>query len=131
MRIFTGTLAECEELAELVDRAKGYPRKFGTRGPAGFHAPVPETWDGTGPTPPGWIASHEAVWSDGSTAVYRLEDSTADELAASGLLTAAEKSRAATFRTRRSDVADRNAFAGREQRPRPARSRAQIGQDNR
>ena len=54
----------------LIDKALGMPRR-GINVGGGRHAPVPLTWDGQGPTPPGWTksATDEFVAADTSLAL--------------------------------------------------------------
>lgn len=47
-----------EAIAAILDKAWQMPRR-GVHHGRGPHVPMPETWDGTGPVPPGW-SSHQA-----------------------------------------------------------------------
>jgi len=47
-------------IVAALDTLDGYPRRGVHVGP-GPHVPMPATWDGSGPTPPGWTRSHEAT----------------------------------------------------------------------
>lgn len=57
-RQIEGTEAFIQEVIEEENAAQGYPKK-GTNVGLGPHAAVPDSWDGTGPTPPGWTK----VWA--------------------------------------------------------------------
>jgi hypothetical protein len=75
-----GTEAQMDALRVIVDKALGYPRK-GTHVGSGPHVPMPETWDGTGPTPPGWAKSATVPWvTNASNVVLPLPDDLAAEL---------------------------------------------------
>ncbi len=51
-----GTEAELTQALAAVDKAMGFPSK-GARAGRGHRRAVPDTWDGTGPCPPGWTAT--------------------------------------------------------------------------
>lgn len=53
-RCITGTASEIAAAQAAADKLLGYPKK-GTHIGGGIHVPMPDTWDGTGPTPPGWL----------------------------------------------------------------------------
>ncbi len=125
MKIFSGTVDECEALAATVDRALGYPKRATQQIGGGRHVQIPATWDGTGQCPPGWAATHEAVWPDGSgNAVYRLDDAALAAVQADARLDANERALISSASARRSDVADKVAFVGREQKPRTVRTKS-------
>lgn len=64
----------------IIDKALGYPKPGEQRG-GGIHVPMPPTWDGTGPTPPGWTKNATAVWVASATdAALPLSDAVAAEL---------------------------------------------------
>lgn len=52
---YTGTLANCTTLNALQNKLQGLPL-IGEHVGGGIHVDMPKTWDGTGPTPPGWTA---------------------------------------------------------------------------
>lgn len=95
----TGTEAEMDELCAIIDKALGYPRP-GVHGGGGIHVPMPATWDGQGPTPPGWTKRATTPWVASATdAAAPLSDEMATELqrgAAQARLTGAERAKLAT-----------------------------------
>lgn len=56
---YTGTLANCQALNALQNKLQGLPLP-GVHVGGGVHVDMPKTWDGTGPTPPGWTAYGES-----------------------------------------------------------------------
>lgn len=95
IRVATGTEAEMDALRVTVDKALGFPRK-GTHVGRGPHVAMPDTWDGTGPTPSGWGKSASVPWVASATdTVLPIPDDLAAELQsapAQARLTAGERS---------------------------------------
>lgn len=80
IRTASGTEAQMDALRVLVDKALAYPRK-GTHVGRGPHVAMPDTWDGTGPTPLGWAKSATVPWvASASDAVLPIPDDLAAEL---------------------------------------------------
>lgn len=80
----TGTEAEMDAICVIIDKALGFPRA-GTRVGGGIHVPMPETWDGQGPTPPGWTKRATVPWVvDATDAAVPLSDAMATELQRAG-----------------------------------------------
>lgn len=78
-----GTEAEMSALQVVIDKALGFPRKGTHVGGRGVYVNMPDTWDGTGPTPPGWAASATVPWvATPLDAVLPLPDDIAAELQA-------------------------------------------------
>lgn len=96
-----------DALVVTIDKALGYP-KPGVRVGGGIHVPMPDTWDGTGATPPGWTKSASAVWVASPTdAAVPLSDALAAELQspeAQAKLTGPERAAVATAIAGRSNV---------------------------
>lgn len=96
-----------DALVATIDKALGYP-KPGVRVGGGIHVPMPDTWDGTGPTPPGWTKSASAVWVASPTdAAVPLSDSVAAELQrpdSQARLTGSERAAIAVAIAGRSDI---------------------------
>jgi hypothetical protein len=94
IKVATGTEAQMVALQATIDKALGYPRK-GTSIGTIVRLNVPETWDGTGPTPPGWTRTATIPWVNSATdAVLPLPDDLAAELQtapAQARLSAAER----------------------------------------
>lgn len=65
-RCATDTEARCDALVGIIDKALGYPRA-GVHVGGGKHAAMPATWDGTGPTPPGWTKHATVSWVASAT----------------------------------------------------------------
>jgi hypothetical protein len=95
--------ASADTLADLVDKALGYPRKGAHQG-GGRHVTMPDTWVGTGVAPPGWTRSHESVFrTSAADAAYPIDDATAAIVAASAL-PASEKATVASAVAARVEV---------------------------
>lgn len=96
-----------DALVAIIDKALGYPRKAVHVG-GGIHADIQETWDGQGPTPPGWTKSATAVWvASAADAAAPLPDEMATELqrgAAQARLTGPERAALATAIAGRAQV---------------------------
>lgn len=74
------TEAKCDALVGIIDKALGYPKR-GTHVGGGKHAVMPETWDGTGPTPPGWTKNATVSWvASAASAAVPVPDSLATQL---------------------------------------------------
>lgn len=59
--VFFTVRAEARQLKRRIDRLLQYPRR-GQRARAGvLDSRIPDTWDGTGPTPYGWTRSHTRI----------------------------------------------------------------------
>lgn len=90
----TGTEAQMVALQATIDKALSYPRAGVSVGTIRRLA-VPETWDGTGPTPPGWTRTATIPWVNSATdAVLPIPDDLAAELQsapAQARLSAAER----------------------------------------
>lgn len=65
-RSVVGTEAACDEVVVLANKALGFPAK-GRHVGGGRHVDMPDTWDGTGPTPPGWTKTVTAVYVSSPT----------------------------------------------------------------
>ncbi len=52
-KVVIAALATNEGLRGLIDKALGFPKR-GVQVGIGPHVNMPLTWDGNGPTPPGW-----------------------------------------------------------------------------
>lgn len=80
IKVATGTEAQMVALQATIDKALGYPRRgiqVGNR----RHVDIAATWDGTGPTPPGWTKSATVPWlNSASDAVLPLPDDLTAEL---------------------------------------------------
>jgi hypothetical protein len=75
-----GTEAQMLALQATIDKALGYPRKGVSIGTI-LRLDVPDTWDGTGPTPLGWTKSATIPWvNSAADAVLPLPDDLAAEL---------------------------------------------------
>lgn len=48
-----GTRAQCDTVKDARDKLLGAPVR-GVQCGGGKHEPMPQTWDGVGPVPPGW-----------------------------------------------------------------------------
>lgn len=79
--------------AGLLDKAHALPVR-GTHTGGGIHVPMPETWDGNGPVPPGWT-SHQAHRNDPLATVWLPEPETQTKLAR---LTVGERAQLAAAR---------------------------------
>jgi hypothetical protein len=94
IKIAAGTEAQMVALQATIDKALGYPRKGVSVGSI-RQLNVPDTWDGTGPTPPGWTRTATVPWTNSAAdAVLPLPDDLAAELQgapAQARLSAAEK----------------------------------------
>lgn len=94
IKVATGTEAQMVALQDVIDKALGYPRKGVSIGTI-RRLDIPETWDGTGPTPPGWTKTATNPWVLTATdAVLPIPDELATELQAppaQARLTAAER----------------------------------------
>lgn len=66
-------------IAGLLDRAWLMPAR-GTNLGGGIHVPMPATWDGNGPVPPGWT-SFQAHRTDPEETIWLPEPETATKLA--------------------------------------------------
>lgn len=103
----TGTEAQMDALRATVDKALGFPRS-GRHVGGGIHVPMPDTWDGQGPTPPGWTKNATAVWVASATdAAVPLSDDMATELQkpeSQARLTAPERATVTAAIAGRSDV---------------------------
>lgn len=66
-------------IAGLLDRAWLQPLRGAHIG-GGVHVPMPETWDGNGPVPPGWT-SHQAHRTDPEETIWLPEPETSTKLA--------------------------------------------------
>ena len=58
-RCIQGTPEEMEAARVALDKLLGYPKR-GVHVGGGIHCDMPDEWDGTGPTPPGWTKSYSA-----------------------------------------------------------------------
>lgn len=106
MKCLLGTDAALSPVATAVNAALGYPKK-GSHIGGGIHVNMPPTWDGTGPTPPGWTSKHQALFENGlADACYPLDDATVAAVAASATAQAADKSLVASVVASRIDVPD-------------------------
>lgn len=106
MKINSGTEAACGNIQAAIDKAYGYPRK-GVHVGGGIHVDMPDTWDGTGATPPGWSKHYAPVFSaSASDAVLQIEDNVVSDCAASVVLTPGEKTIVANAAVTRTTVAD-------------------------
>jgi hypothetical protein len=103
----TGTESEMDAVRVVIDKALGFP-KAGQHVGSGIHVPMPQTWDGQGPTPPGWTKSASSVWVASATdAAIPLSDALAAELQgapAQARLTGSERATLATAIAGRSQV---------------------------
>lgn len=103
----TGTEAEMDAVCAIIDKALGFPRA-GTHVGGGIHVPMPETWDGQGPTPPGWTKRATTPWVASATdAAVPLSDAMAIDLQRAGAqarLTGPERATLATAIAGRSQV---------------------------
>ena len=98
----TDTKTNCQTAVTLENKVLGFPL-VGRHIGGGVHVPMPPTWDGTGPVPPGWTAYSDAdVAPDGKGAfVTTLDDGfTTATVAASSVLSPAEKTTATTLLTK-------------------------------
>lgn len=81
-------------LQVLADLALDFPRK-GMHIGGGAHAPMPDTWNGQGETPPGWTKTAQVPWVASATdAVFPISDGMAAQIqqpGAQGRLSAAQQ----------------------------------------
>lgn len=99
MTTLTDTKATLQTAVALENKTLGYPLKGVHVGP-GPHVPMPATWDGVGPVPPGWTAYSDKDIVPDTKGAYTttLDDSfTAEKVAASTTLTPADKTAASTL----------------------------------
>jgi hypothetical protein len=79
-KCFAGSEAASDALAAILNLAMVYPKK-GTHVGGGNHCSMPETWDGNGPTPPGWSKNYRAVYVASTvSAAIPISDADAAEL---------------------------------------------------
>lgn len=83
---YTGTLANCQQLNVIQNKMQGLPLK-GRHVGGGVHVPMPDTWDGTGATPPGWTAYGQSsmVQATVNSYVAELDPITQDSTAVAAL----------------------------------------------
>lgn len=73
-KVAHGTEASNDSLNLIVSKAMGHP-KVGTHVGGGVHVNMPATWNGSGPTPPGWTKQVVAVYvASASDTVLPLPD---------------------------------------------------------
>ena len=58
----TGTALAMSTLSGICDKDLGMPQ-VGTHIGGGIHCAMPQTWDGTGATPPGWTKKFSPLWT--------------------------------------------------------------------
>jgi lysophospholipase L1-like esterase len=63
------TEAACDGLLSLCNKALALPA-IGTHIGGGRHATMPTTWNGVGPTPPGWTRSASRIWYKQNATCY-------------------------------------------------------------
>jgi len=73
MATFNGTEEECEELARILDKADGGPKR-GVHVGGGIHVPMPAQWDGEGEVPIGWTSHKAAVKAEATDFVISIDD---------------------------------------------------------
>lgn len=106
MKVIPTTEPNADSLLATVDKALGNPRR-GVHIGGGMHCDMPDTWDGTGATPPGWTRSQfEEYKLSASDTWLPLDDATLIAVQSSILATAAEKAAVTAAAASRVDVSD-------------------------